>query len=56
MWRLLQSPSTYVYVAGLAAVGEMLDKVLAQFAGTPDKWARRKAELVAGGRWTEVLY
>ena len=56
VWAWLQDPSTYVYVAGLASIGETLDHVLAEFAGSPEKWARRKAELVAGGRWTEVIY
>jgi hypothetical protein len=37
-------------------VSDTLDDVLAEFAGSPEKWARRKAELVAGGRWTEVIY
>jgi ferredoxin--NADP+ reductase len=56
VWAWLQDPSTYVYVAGLESVSETLDEVLAEFAGSPEKWARRKAELVAGQRWTEVIY
>jgi ferredoxin--NADP+ reductase len=56
VWSWLEKPSTYVYVAGIEAVGDTLDSVLAEFAGSPDKWARRKAELIAGGRWTQVLY
>jgi hypothetical protein len=30
--------------------------VLTEFAGSDQEWARRKAELIAGGRWTEILY
>jgi ferredoxin--NADP+ reductase len=56
VWAWLEAPSTYVYVAGIEPVGETLDEVLAEFAGSAEKWARRKAELVAGGRWTEVIY
>lgn len=56
VWAWLQDPSTHVYVAGLESVAETLDEVLAEFAGSPEKWGRRKAELVAGGRWTEVVY
>lgn len=56
VWRLLQAPNTWVYVAGIADVREMLDRVLAEFAGSAESWARRKAELVAGGRWAEVVY
>jgi len=25
-------------------------------AGSKEKWERRKAELMAGKRWTEVIY
>jgi ferredoxin--NADP+ reductase len=56
VWRLLQAPNTWVYVAGIADVRKMLDRVLAEFAGSAESWARRKAELVAGGRWAEVVY
>jgi len=56
VWRLLQAPNTWVYVAGIADIREMLDRVLAEFAGSAESWARRKAELVAGGRWAEVVY
>jgi ferredoxin--NADP+ reductase len=56
VWRLLQQPDTWIYVAGIAEVGEMLDRVLAEFAGSQEGWARRKAELIAGGRWTEIVY
>lgn len=56
VWRLLQDPATWVYVAGVDPVRRELDTVLAEFAGSRENWLRRKAELVAGGRWTEVLY
>jgi ferredoxin--NADP+ reductase len=56
VWRLLQQPDTWTYVAGIAEVRDMLDRALAEFAGSDEGWARRKAELIAGGRWTEILY
>ena len=56
VWQLLCDPNTYVYVAGLAQVSEMLDNALANMAGSAEKWRRRKAELVAGGRWAELIY
>jgi ferredoxin--NADP+ reductase len=56
LWDLLGKPSTHVYVAGLEKMRDELDKVFARLAGSPEKWQRRKAELVAGGRWVELLY
>lgn len=54
--EMLDEPNTYVYVAGLANVREDLDKVFADMTGSEERWERRRAELVAGGRWTELLY
>lgn len=56
LWKLLGQPNTYVYVAGLEKMRDELDEAFTEIAGSEDKWARRKAELVAGGRWVELLY
>ena len=56
LWRLLEQPNTYVYVAGLEKMRGELDKAFKEIAGSAQKWARRKAELSAGGRWVELLY
>ena len=56
LWGLLGQPNTYVYVAGLEKMRGELDAALAEIAGSEKKWERRKAELVAGHRWVEVLY
>lgn len=56
LWALLQDPYTYVYVAGLESIRDSLDKAFAPIAGGADRWARRKAELQAGGRWVELVY
>ena len=56
LWNLLGQPNTYVYIAGLEKMRAELDAAFAEIAGSPQKWARRRAELVAGGRWVEVLY
>ena len=47
---------TRVYVAGLEKMRPELDRVFAGLAGSMEKWQRRKAELMAGGRWVELLY
>lgn len=56
IWKLLLQPFTYVYLAGLARIAAELDEVFAEIAGSEDRWLRRKAELLAGGRWVELLY
>ena len=56
LWKMLSHPETYVYVAGLEKMSRELDAVFERLAGSKQKWARRKAELRAGGRWVELLY
>ncbi len=52
---LLLDHRTHVYVAGLQEIDRTLERFLSLELGA-DKWARRKAELVAGDRWVELLY
>lgn len=56
LWKMLGDPKTCVYVAGLEKMRPELDRVFAELAGSMEKWQRRKAELMAGGRWVELLY
>jgi ferredoxin--NADP+ reductase len=56
LWGLLAEPKTYVYVAGLEAMRDQLDAVFSGLAGSETRWARRKAELMAGKRWVELIY
>lgn len=56
LWDTLGKPNTYVYVAGLEKMSGELDNVFGEIAGSEHKWNRRKAELMAGGRWVELLY
>ncbi len=54
--EMLGQPRTYVYVAGLEHIRDELDHVLSGILGSAEAWQRRKAELLAGGRWVELLY
>lgn len=56
IWHWLAQADTYVYVAGLEEIRDALDEVFVRIAGSKEVWQRRKAELVAGGRWVELLY
>ena len=53
---MLDDPKTYVYVAGLEKMRPELDTVFSGLIGGADKWADQKAELMAAGRWVELLY
>ncbi len=54
--QMLDDPHTRVYLAGLEDIRDALDAVFARLMGGEERWKRRRAELVAGGRWTELLY
>ena len=54
--RLLCDPHTYVYLAGLAPIRDELDDVLAEVAGSNQRWFHWKSQLEGDGRWIELLY
>lgn len=56
VWKMVMDPDTHVFVAGQEKIKDMLDRAFARMAGSEEKWERRKAELKAGKRWTEVIY
>lgn len=56
VWEMVRQPDTHVYVAGLEQMLPQLDRAFAPMAGSEAAWQRRKAELVAGQRWTELVY
>jgi ferredoxin--NADP+ reductase len=54
--EMLGQANTYIYVAGYEKVNEILNKAFSNILGSKEKWLTRKAELVAGKKWAEVLY
>ncbi len=56
VWSLLNQPNTYVYVAGLSRIKEVLERAMTKIAGGEKKWRLKKRELIAGERWSELLY
>ncbi len=56
VWEMISSPKTHVYGAGVENIDQMLEKSFSKMAGSKEKWERRKAELVAGRRWMELIY
>ncbi len=55
LW-MLNEVNTYVYIAGYEKVKENLDKAFANILGSKEKWQTRKAELIAGKKWAEIIY
>jgi ferredoxin--NADP+ reductase len=53
---MLSYANTHIYVAGYAAIHEMLNKAFANILGSEEKWKTRKAELIAGRKWAEIIY
>jgi len=54
--EMLSQSATCIYVAGYANIKDMLDKAFSTILGSKEKWDTRKAELVAGKKWAEIIY
>ena len=54
--NLLSKANTYVYIAGYDKVKPQLEKGFAQVLGSEEAWLVRKAELIAGKKWAEIIY
>ena len=54
--ELLGDSNTYVYVAGVEKLSEILDETLAKMFGGKDAWQKKKIELSDSGRWQEIIY
>ncbi len=54
--ELLSRTNTHIYVAGYEGIKDMLDKAFSNILGSKEKWETRKAELVAGKKWAEIIY
>jgi len=54
--EMLSKSNTHIFVAGYEKISEMLNKAFANILGSKEKWETRKAELIAGKKWAEVIY
>ena len=54
--EMLSQSNTHIYVAGYETVSDMLERAFANIMGSKEKWEIRKAELVAGKKWAEIIY
>jgi ferredoxin--NADP+ reductase len=56
VWEIVNSPDSRVYVAGMKPMLDMIAKAMSNIAGSPVAWMSKRNEMVAAGRWLEVLY
>jgi len=56
IWKLLEDPHTYVYVAGQKQIRDALDELFGELAESESVWADTKAALMDEGRWVELIY
>ena len=54
--NILSQSNTYIYVAGYGKIKGMLEKAFSNILGSKENWETRKAELVAGKKWAEIIY
>jgi ferredoxin--NADP+ reductase len=54
--KALAKSNTHIFVAGYEKIHENLNKAFSTILGSEEKWATRKAELIAGKKWAEVIY
>jgi len=54
--EMLSHANTYIYVAGYEKIRGVLDKAFSNILGSKEKWETRKAELIAGNKWAEIIY
>jgi len=56
VWTQLQDPKTYIYVAGLKQISQLLDEALVKVVGSQEEYERQKAKMKDEGRWAELIY
>ncbi len=56
VWEMVQSPKTYVYLAGLLNAAHKFESAMAVAAGSAERWRDTREQLVAEGRLSELLY
>lgn len=54
--EMLSLLNTYVYVAGYEKVKDVLEKAFINVMASEERWKTRKAEMIAGKKWAEVIY
>jgi ferredoxin--NADP+ reductase len=56
VWEIVNSPDSRVYMAGVKQIHDTIAEAMAGVAGSSDAWTAKRDEMIAAGRWMEVLY
>lgn len=56
IWKMIQDPKTYVYLAGMEKVAASFDDAMSRIAGSAGAWQTAKDQLVESRRWAELTY
>ncbi len=56
IWALMQDDNTYVYIAGLEKTGTVLDRKMAEVAGSETRWRLVRQIMQEQNRWAELFY
>ncbi|MFA7399907.1 MAG: oxidoreductase, partial [Sideroxydans sp.] len=56
VWAMVNSANSRIYMAGLTKMQAQIDKAMSTIAGSSEAWSAKRKELVAAGRWVELLY
>lgn len=56
VWEMIQSPKTFVYLAGLMDAAHQFERAMTVAAGSAELWQDTHAQLIAEGRLSELLY
>lgn len=56
VWDMISNEKTYVYIAGHESILTLLNKALSKMAGSVENWQKKKQQLIADKRWSEIVY
>jgi ferredoxin--NADP+ reductase len=56
IWQQVQTPNTFVYLAGLDKIAATFGAVMVKAAGSETAWNRQLNRLRSEGRWSELIY
>ncbi|MBX9604271.1 MAG: hypothetical protein K2X35_24925 [Bryobacteraceae bacterium] len=56
VWKLINAPNTYLYLAGLAESAARFEKAMAHLAGSAGQWESLRKKLAGEHRYAELLY
>lgn len=56
IWNMIESPNTYVYLAGLIDSARNFEHAMRDMAGSERAWTEKREHLISENRYAELLY